>query len=235
MIRFIVVEDDKKDKEIINKVISKLSFKIEEEIEIKNFDCYDEKLEEEIKDREYKKVYILDISLKTKTSGIEIAEQIREIDWNSEIIFVTNHDKMFETVYRSTYNIFDFIEKFHEFETRLEKDIDKILKRDFDNQMFKYSSRSAHLSLFLNTILYIYRDTSDRKLCIVTDKNNYSVSLSLQEILTMLDKRFAFAHRACIVNKDRVIEYQWGSNTFVLDNKESVNLLSKKYKSNIED
>ena len=76
-----------------------------------------------LRENKYHKIYLLDIELANNASGIQIAKKIREKDWDSQIIFMTNHDKMFETVYRSVYQVFDFIEKFHEFDKRLENDI----------------------------------------------------------------------------------------------------------------
>ena len=63
------------------------------------------------------KIYILDIEIPNSKSGLDVARKIRENDWESEIIFITSHDKMFETAYRNVYEIFDFIEKFHHLES----------------------------------------------------------------------------------------------------------------------
>ena len=87
----------------------------------------------------------MDIELETKTNGIEIAKMIREKDWESEIIFITSHDKMFETVYRSVYQVFNFIEKFYNMESRLDKEERKILIHT-DTNIFK-------LNMTLNDIM----------------------------------------------------------------------------------
>jgi oligoendopeptidase F len=76
----------------------------------------------------------LDIELNSNLSGINIANKIREDDWESEIIFLTNHDNMFEQVYRSIYKVFNFIEKYHNFEERLSKDLAKIVNKNYDNK-----------------------------------------------------------------------------------------------------
>ena len=98
---FIVVEDDKKTQETIKDVLRRVIISKDNTINIKYFTKYTSELKTIIDDNSTRKVYIMDIELETKTSGIEIAKMIREKDWESEIIFLTSHDKMFETVYRS--------------------------------------------------------------------------------------------------------------------------------------
>ncbi len=234
MIKFIIIDDDVNVHKKIKQIINEVTFNLEEEIKI-SFHCkFDKDVEKDMNETDLRKIYLLDVDLKDGPSGIHIAEKIREVDWDSEIIFITNHDKMFETVHRSVYAVFDFIEKFHGFENKLKEDLNHIINKNFDNKMFKYSTRSNHLSLYYRSILYIYRDTADRRLRIVTDNNTYIVSLTLQEILKLLDDRFKFVHRACIANTNRIDEYNWNKGHFILNNGNHVDFLSKKFKKDIE-
>ena len=174
-----------------------------------------------------------DIELENNTSGIQIAKYIRENDWDSEIIFTTSHDKMFETVYRNIYQVFDFIEKYHDMSKRLEEDINIILRKNFDNKMLTYSNRLFDLKVYYRSILYIYREKDERKLVIVTDTNIFKIGLTIPEMLELLDERFKQCHRSCIVNVDRVQKFNWNNNSFLLDNKEEIPMLSKKFKKEV--
>ena len=194
---------------------------------------YTKELETFIKTNDERAIYILDIQLDNSLSGIEIASIIRENDWESEIIFITSHDKMFETVYRGIYEVFDFIEKYHDMQTRLEHDLEVIFDKNFDNKMLTYSNRCFDLKIYYRNILYIYREKDERKLVIVTDTNTFKVGITIQEMLELLDDRFKQCHRACIINKNRVNKYDWNNGIFILDNKESINMLSKKYKKEV--
>ena len=234
MIKIIVVDDDTKMHDDVRRIIRKVIFSYDTEVKIINYTKIDKRLEEEIKDTTYHKIYLLDIELANNASGIQIAKKIREKDWDSQIIFMTNHDKMFETVYRSVYQVFDFIEKFHEFDVRLENDIKTILSMNFDNKMFTYSGKNVDLQVYLKSILYIYRDTNERKVILVTDNNEFIVGLTINEIYEKLDDRFVFTQRSCIVNKDRVQKFDWINKEFVLDNGNKVAKLSKKYKKEVE-
>jgi DNA-binding LytR/AlgR family response regulator len=234
MITIVVVDDDERYLKQTKEIIKKINFQMDQEIETKFYTKYSPSLEKEINKLDLKKIYILDIDLNDTISGLNIAQKIRENDWDSEIIFITNHDKQFENVYRNVYKVFAFIEKFHEFESKLEKNIKLIIKKNFDNKMFTYHNRNVDITIYYRSILYIFCNTEARKLEIVTTNNHYLVSYSLEEMITHLDSRFCIVHRACIINKDHVIEYNWSKGYFVLDNKKEVPLLSKKYKKSVE-
>lgn len=233
MIKIVVVEDEKIHQKTVKDSITKILFKSDDEIKVEYFAKYNKTLEKIILDDSIRKIYIMDIELENGISGIQIAKKIRDIDWESEIIFITSHDKMFETVYRNIYQVFDFIEKYHDMSTRLVSDLEIIFKKNFDNKMLIYSNRFFDLKIYYRNILYIYREKDERKLVIVTDTNRFKVGLTIPEMLGHLDTRFKQCHRACIINVDRVQKYDWIDGKFTLDTKEEIDMLSKKYKKEV--
>ena len=114
MVKFVIVDDDVKELEKVESLI----YEVVSDAKVIKFTKITSELKAEIQNTDEHKIYILDIELANKVSGISIAKLIREVDWESEIIFVTNHDKMFESTHRSIYEVFDFIEKFHDFDQR---------------------------------------------------------------------------------------------------------------------
>ncbi len=225
MIRFVIVDDDRDEivhiKSLLDEVVT-----IDKEIVC--FHKLNEDLKNEIKNTDIRKVYILDIELNDKISGINIAKIIRDVDYESEILFITNHDSMFESVHRGVYEVFDFIEKFHDFDKRFKKDIKAIIKRNFDNKMFNYKV----LSIYYREIMYIYTD--DRKLIIVTPNNEYTVNMTIKEIMTMLDSRFRQCHKSCIVNTDHIEKKDYKNGFIILDNGMKVDYLSKKFMKELD-
>ena len=195
MIKFVLVEDDKENINTVKDIIRSVTFDNDEDIVIKSFSKFNNELEKEIKDTSERKIYILDIELEGNKSGIQIAELIRNYDWESQIIFMTNHDKMFETVYRKVYEVFDFIEKFHDFKERLVKDLELILNQNFNNKMFIYKSRNVDLNIYYKNILYIYRDKEERKVVIVADNNKFTISLGVQDVMSYLDNSFVLVQK----------------------------------------
>lgn len=234
MIKFVIVEDNAKNVNTIKEIINKEKYRIDTEVKTFEFEGYNRQLASLISNPDEKTIYILDIELENSKSGIEIASMIRENDWDSEIIFITNHDKMFETAHRSVYEVFDFIEKYHDLEKRLTKDIKTILNKNIDKRMFTYKGRNIDLQLYLNSIKYIYRDKGERKIVIVTDKSSFSINLGVKEILEQLDDRFKIIHRSCIVNTDKVSIYDWNNSKIIMSDGSEVTYLSKKYKKEVK-
>lgn len=232
MVNIVIVEDEKIYQDQIKEILKKLNY-LEEDIQISVFNKFNTKLKELINSDIARKIYIMDIELGTKISGIEIAKYIRARDWESEIIFMTNHDKMFETAYRSVYEVFDFIEKFHNLEERLTKDLKAIFKKKIDNKMFKYENKNVSIQIYYHSIIYIYREKESRKLVVVTDKNTYIVPITLTDALTRLDSRFHQVHRACIANTERIETFNWAKGYFITDTGDKVDMLTKTFKDEV--
>lgn len=171
----------------------------------------------------------MDLDLENKHTGMDILREIREEDWDSEIIVLTNHDRMFETVHKEIYKTFDFIEKFDNFEVRLRKDLKKIISKKYDTDKFIYNNNKISLQIYLKDIIYVYRDTVDRKLVIKTTNNQFIVNMPINEMMEKLDDRFIQCHRSCIINDERIVEKNYAQGYFVTDTGEKVDMLSRKY------
>lgn len=229
MLKIIIVEDDEKWAKEFERIVNEVLFKSDREYEIYIFKKYSNDLKKIIHDNSEQKIFLTDLELDIKHTGMDILREIREDDWDSEIIVLTNHDRMFETVHKEIYKTFDFIEKFDNYENRLKKDLKKIINKKFDKDKFLYSNKKISLQIYLKDIIYIYRDTVDRKLVIKTTNNEFLVSLSISAILKMLDNRFEQCHKSCIINNDRIVEKNYAKGYFLTDTKETVPMLSRKY------
>ena len=233
MIKFVVVDDNAEYRKKIKEIIDRVIFKTPIEYSLELYNKYTSALAKEIDDCSVQKVYILDIELDSSKSGLDIAKEIRSKDWDSEIIFITSHDKMFETVYRNVFKIFDFIEKFLAMSERIERDITLIVAQKSDHGKFSFVSNKISMQIYYKDITYIYRDTSERKLVIRTSNNNFFLNTGITDILEQLDDRFIQVHRACIVNTQRVTVYNWVKGYFILDTGEKIDMCSKTYKENV--
>ena len=100
MIKFIIVDDKIKWIDEYEKIINDVAFNSNKQYEIKKFKKYDEDLHKLILDNSEQKIYLMDLDLENKHTGMDILREIREEDWDSEIIVLTNHDRMFETVHK---------------------------------------------------------------------------------------------------------------------------------------
>ena len=215
MVSFIIVEDSKITQDEIKKIINKVTFKTEMNFEIKVFDKYDANLKKVIEDTSEVKIYILDIELGDKVSGIQIAKKIRNYDLEDD---------------RSVYKVYDFIEKFNNFEERLTKSLENLINREYNNKVFRYNARNLELDLYIKNILYVYRDSCDRKLVIKTLNNKYTINMSIKDIKEKLGSKFKQISRSCLVNEDYIESYNYALGYVVLSNGEKVEYLSKNYR-----
>ena len=130
-------------------------------------------------------VLLLDIDLKSSTSGLQIAEQIRAIDKNIYIIFVTGHFEFGMVAYK--YKTFDFLQKpltkerFEETILRLYSDIlgstSKYIRLDNDKTVIKE-----------NSIRFIKKE--GMKVIFHTDTRDYETYSSFNKISGMLPNNF---------------------------------------------
>ena len=93
MINFIICEDNNYVREIYEDIISKITMPHDFNYNIYSFSKYDSKLKNIINTPSDLNIYLLDLELPGK-SGIEIAREIRKVDWDSIIIVLTSHDEL---------------------------------------------------------------------------------------------------------------------------------------------
>ena len=229
MIEFIICDDDKNFLKKVENVVDKVMLKKNIEYKIHKFNDYDKKFMDIIKAKENPRVYILDIELPSE-SGINIGRQIRRKDLESPIIFLTGHEELGALLLRKDVNFLAFINKFEEFEERLKNNLERSLLTLNKKKFLELNDKKACYRLFLDSILYLTRDSVERKTKIYTDSNIHTVNKSLKDIEKHLDSRFEKTHRACIINKDRVAEINYKTREIIFDNGSKIDFLSKKYK-----
>ncbi|MBR3208974.1 MAG: LytTR family transcriptional regulator DNA-binding domain-containing protein, partial [Bacilli bacterium] len=202
MINFIVCDDVIKYRQMIEKIIDKYMMKNKLEYKTYIYNDYDEDFMKMVSSKLPFKVYILDIETPTK-SGIDIARIIRHKDINSILIFITGHQELDRIVMKNDFLFLAFINKFDNCEERLMNALDKSLKLFQIKKVIKFKDNGIMYSIPLDDILYITRDSIDRKCIIVTDYSEFRVSKNLNEIEGMVNANFIKTHRACLINKKR--------------------------------
>lgn len=232
MINFIVCDDNKEITILIKDVISKYMMKNKIQFKTYIYYDYDDKFMNILNSKLQFKIYILDIEMPTR-SGIDIARIIRNTDINSIIIFLTGHEELGMTILKDEIMCLSFINKFDDCEKRLTVVLKKALKLLNRKTMLKFEEKSIIYTIPLDDILYITRDTIERKCIIKTEYSEFKTYKTLQELKTMLDGRFIQTHRACLINKDRITIKNYRKKIITFDTGETTNLISDKYKKQI--
>lgn len=229
MINYIVCDDNKKILDSVRNVIDKVMMKNDTEYEIHAFNDYNQDFKDIIKKELPNKIYILDIETPS-ASGIDIARKIRSIDYRSIIIFLTAHEELGHTLLQKEYLFLAFINKYDNYQIKLVSSIRIALKNLNCSEMLRYQNNGVYYNIPLDDIIYIYRDSVERKCLIKTGYAEILISKQLNEIKEDLNDNFVYSHRSCIVNKARVRIVDMHNKRIIFDNDESVNLVSSLYK-----
>lgn len=232
MINFIVVDDNKKFLDIMMGIITKVMMKNKFMYKTHLFDEYDGEFFCAMNSSLSNKIYILDIETK-KSSGIDIARKIRKNDVDSIIIFATVHNEAGLVLLKDDLMFLTFICKFDDFENKLSNSINKALEFMHHKVIIKFNDRGTIYTIPFSDILYVTKESNDRRSIIVTTNSEYRVSLTLKEIIDLCEDRLVQTHRSCFVNMDRVRVIDKRDNLIIFDNDVSIDMLSNMYKKGI--
>jgi len=233
MLNFIICEDNKTFSNDISNEITKLMINTKEEYFLNVFEGYNKELKNKIKQNN-RKIYILDIEL-PKKSGLEIAREIRETDWESIIIIVSAHTELQYEVFKNRLMILDFISKFTNYKRTLKKTLETAIKVINKRKVLEITCNYIKYRISLKNIIYIEKKLGENKVIIKTTQSKYEVSKNLKEIKRQLDIRFYQTHRAMIINKDFITMVDYINNVITFQGGENTTLLSKNYKKGLKD
>lgn len=233
MIEFVICDDDKFITEKVFKTVSDIMMKNKLVYKTLIYYDYDDNFVNLINNKSCIRIYILDIETPSR-SGIDIARIIREKDMESIIIFMTGHDELGPSILKKELWFLAFINKFEESDQRLRKSLLKCLEILNIKSRLHFEEKGAIYNISLNDILYITKDSSDRKSVIKTSNNEYKTYKTLLELLEMVDDRFIRTHKSCLVNKDRIASVNKMRKIILFDDGCKIDLLSDKYKKELE-
>lgn len=233
MVNVVICDDNDAFRQKVIEQVKKYMDNLGHDYKIIEFADYNNKFINVIKANLTNVIYILDIEAPTR-SGIDVARIIRKEDVESPIIFLTGHEELGNLVLARNINILSFINKFDNFASKLKMSLSTAMKLMNKKHMLRFSDRGSIYSIDCNKILYITTDTVARKSIIVTDSGEHCVNNTLSFFLDLLNDDFCQSHKSCIINKNRVANINNNNNTITFDNAVTIDLLSDKYKKEID-
>lgn len=229
MINFIICDDHRVIRENIVKVVHEVMMRNKVAYNTHVFEDYDSNFIKIMKSKIPSKVYILDIEAPSG-SGIDIARMIRQRDIDSVIIFLTSHDELGYTILKSQFMCLTFISKYDNYVGNLKSALKKAVKMAGSKQAIRFHDQGILYTIPLADILYVTRDSVERKCVIKTDYSSFKINKNLYDLKDGLNNSFVQSHRACIVNIDRVVSVDSRNRIITFDNGETIDLLSANYK-----
>jgi len=232
MINFVVVDDVVEVTKTVEKIINKIMMNSNLEYKIHIFYDYDSKFKKFINEPLPNKIYFLDIETKS-ASGIDIARIIRKNDIHSIISFITAHEHLGGVIIKESLMVLTFICKFDNFDLKVKEAVEKAVEIIGEKKIIKFNDYNTLYIIPIEDILYITRDSVDRKCIIRTDYATYKVGKTLTELKEMSLGGLTQTHRACLINEKRVRKIDKSNKVILFDNGESIDLLSSFYKKEL--
>lgn len=228
MINFIICDDVKQYREMVEHIV--VSYMMKNKLEYKThvFKDYDSDFLKIVESKLSFKVYILDIETPTR-SGIDIARLIRNKDVDSVLIFLTGHQELGHVVMKNDFLFLSYINKFDDCEKRLIKSLDKALKMFKIKSVIRFKDNGVVYTIPQDDILYITRDSVERKCIIVTDYSEFHVGKNLAELEEEVNDNFVKTHRACLMNTKRILSFSKSQKEVVFDNGMTSDLISTRF------
>lgn len=220
----VVVEDNhilrEREIEAIRKALKDYDYKIVE------YSDFTKELKKLIQTPDFK-IYVLDIELKN-SSGIDIANYIRDFDDTSEIIMCSFHYELEYKVLKSKLKILDFVSKYDNAYVNLTNLILEVFNKH-SRKVLKITDKNTILFIVMKDILYISKEKNTRKCVIKTFNNEYLVNKNLEEIKKELNSGFIQVSRNCIVNQNNVEEYNFKDSKIKFKNDEEIDAVLKSF------
>ena len=171
-------------------------------------------------------LYFLDIELndgKSKKTGIDLAEQIKKIDDQAKIIFVTNYQELAYLTYERRVGAVDYIIKTDNFDMqkRLNETLEKVmtnytqLRKIEDTISYKLGTRI--MTIDLDKVLYIETATVPHKLNIVKDNGVSFISGNLKKFEEDNSKLLRIS-QSCLINPKKVSQVDISKNEVIFLN-----------------
>lgn len=98
-----------------------------------------------------------------------------------------------------------------------------------------FESADITYKVYTDDIVYIIRDSIDRKSIIKTIYNDVSVNENISSLFGMLDSRFFMTHRSCIINTEKIDKIDWKNNIIYFKNDYKTDYLAREKKKELKE
>jgi len=232
MLDIVVYEDNKK---FLQKNVSSINLALADyDIDYRIHKCKcSYELDSLINNKEGKKIYILGAEV-NEVSGLEVATKIREYDWDSIIIITTEDDKYKSDVFYTRMMVLDFISKDNDYDNRLIDDIRLAISIIDKQRVFTFKYNRIIYRIPYNQICYIEKEPTVKRCIIHTVNGEYSISSSINGILSQLNDDFCRTHQSCIVNLNNIERIDLSTNVIIFKNGDKTDMLTAKMKREVK-
>ena len=207
MTDYIICKENKEANNYYENILIKMLGFRENDINLYDYYSYD-------KNSTKSKIYIIFFDNFIKC--LNIAKEIRQDDWHSQIIIISNIDK---SMIDTNLLVISYIDKKDNFMEPLEESINNALKILNFNKTFTFKINNEVCKIPYRDILYIEKDIHTNNSLLHTYNDTYIVNDTIKNIAIKLKcECFMKTHRSCIINWWNVTKYDTTSNILYFGN-----------------
>ena len=234
MINIIICDDNKDFLLDISNFVTDFFEKMNVCFKVHLFDDYNLDFFDLMKSNLDNKIYILDIETPS-ANGVDIGRKIRKDDLNSFLIYVSSYsEKYIQKTITSDTMFMGYITKDNFYKDNILKSLNKILNCGFKNQVIRFKDQGIIYTFDLRSILYIYACSKSRRSIIHTVYGEFPVKMTLKQLKEILDYRFEYSHRCCIINEENTLYIDTVVKVIKFKNGEAINMMSEGFANKIK-
>ena len=230
MLSFVVCDDNKSILDRLVKMLESLFIKHHFDAEV-SFASTDAESTLQYAKNNMINALFLDIDLKAKISGLDLAKEIRKINKQVYIVFTSAHLEYILMAYQ--YKTFDFIPKpitIERLEDTILRMMDDLNVKEKKSNFIRLSNRNTIINE--DSINFIKKD--GMKLIFYTDNRTYEAYSSFNKISEELPPNFVRCHKSYIANINKITDVSPKNNTILFDNNSNLKcFIGPKYKNKI--
>lgn len=171
-------------------------------------------------------IYFLDITPDSSVHDLETAQEIRRLDSNAHIIFITKYDCFIMEIFRLKISALDYIlkndkqpkEKILQCLNHIEKNM--LFSATSCQYSFSFREENVYRTIMIQKIYFIESIKNTHKVCLHTNNKKYIFLDSLTSIKQKVKKELFQCHKSCLVNLSHIESLDFQTHFIYLDNGE---------------
>ncbi len=227
MLKVVVCEDNKEQRERLSKIIENITLIENYDIELGLVTKDPNELINYIENNDLSGLYFLDIDLKAEINGIQLATKIRKYDPRGFIVFITTHAEMSYLTFIYKVEAMDYIIKdnYNNISERIHQCIEdantKYSAKSTELQkIFSIKSEDKIVNIEYRKILFFETSPKIHKVIVHAVDRQIEFYAKMKEIEERLDDRFYRCHKSFIVNKENIREIDLNNRCIYMTNGE---------------
>lgn len=213
MIRIAMCDDDIEGIHNIARIIESIIISIDMNAEIVCITDDQAEIYELIKNKQIDVLFLdIDFRNKNQKSGLDFGKDIRKIDKDFYLIFLTAHFEYVGLGYEC--KAFRYIMK--PADKNIFEDCMIALKEDTEFNTSRFFRLNSNTVIKLSDIVYIEKDSMKANIC--TNKEIYTIYKSLDRLLTSMPGYFSRSHKSYIVNTNKITFIDFKNHNIQMNN-----------------